>query len=347
MNSANFERSINGISVRLFHIFSQNISCFITNYGARIVSLTTMDKNARMIDMVLGFGSIDEYIRTNEKYYGAIIGRFANRIANGAFTINKTKYTLAKNNDNNSLHGGTNAFHNQAWNCISHEENKLILEFISPHLDEGFPGELKTQVIFTISDSTLSIEYRAVTTEDTILNLTHHSYFNLNGEGSGPILNHSLRLNSDYYTPVNENAIPTGLIEMVADSPFDFVKHKKIGVDINNDHQQLMYGHGYDHNFVINQYVEGELNLAAEVSGNMSKIKMEVWTTEPGVQFYTANHLDGLDIGKSGNNYNKRTAFCLETQHFPDSPNQTHFPSTLLEANQVFQSTTEYRFSVL
>ncbi len=346
MNAENFESTINGESVQLYHIFSQNISCFVTNYGARVVSLSTMDKDARMVDVVLGFDSIDEYLRANEKYHGATIGRYANRIANGSFTIKNTTFNISKNLDNNSLHGGFEAFHNRVWKCLSHENDKIVLQYISPHLEEGFPGELDTQVTFSIEGSTLKIDYKAISTEDTIFNPTHHSYFNLNGEGSGSVLNHVLAINSDFYTPVGHDKIPIGSLEMVADTPFDFTRKKEIGADINNDHLQLEYGGGYDHNFVINQYVSGELNLAAEAIGDDTNIKMEVWTTEPGVQLYSANHFDGSDIGKSGRNYGQRTAFCLETQHFPDSPNQSHFPTTILEANGVFKSSTEFRFSV-
>jgi len=347
MNAANFDKIIDGKTVRLFHIFSQNISCFITNYGARVVSLTTRDKNSRMVDVVLGFDSIDGYLEADEKYHGATVGRYANRIANGTFTLKEKTYALAKNNGNNSLHGGVKAFHNQVWDCLSHEDDKVVLELISPHLEEGFPGELRTVVSFQIKGSDLLIDYEANSTKDTIINLTHHSYFNLNGEGSGEILNHMLKINSDFYTPVNENTIPTGSLEMVADTPFDFTKDKAIGNDLNDDHPQLKYGHGYDHNFVLNQYVPDELNFAAVVIGDDTQIKMEVWTTEPGVQFYTANHLSGIDVGKSGNKYVGRTAFCLETQHFPDSPNHSHFPSTFLPANQIFRSSTEFRFSIL
>ena len=346
MNTANFETTIHEEPVQLFHLKSQNISCFITNYGARVVSLSTLDKHKEMVDVVLGFDSIDGYLNANEKYHGATIGRFANRIANGAFKIQDKSYTLTQNSGENSLHGGINAFHNKAWKCLLQEENKLTLELISPHMEEGFPGELNVQVTFRIQGSTLKIDYKAVAKSDTVINLTHHSYFNLNGEGSGSILNHSLLINSEYYTPVNAKAIPTGTVKMVADSPFDFTKEKKIGDEIDNDNIQLEYGNGYDHNFPINHYVKGELNFVAKAYGDKTNIKMEVWSTEPGVQFYTANHLNGSDQGKSGRAYDKRSAFCLETQHFPDSPNHPHFPSTILPANQTFISSSEYRFSV-
>jgi len=347
MNAAQFEKMIDGKLIHLYHIFSENISCFITNYGARVVSLTTRGKDSRKVDVVLGFDSIDGYLQANEKYHGATVGRYANRIANGSFSIGNDTYTLAKNNGDNSLHGGITGFHNQVWDCLEQEDNSILLELVSPHLQEGFPGEVKTHVKFSIVDSTLHIDYEAISSEDTVLNLTHHSYFNLNGEGSCDVLQHLLKINSDFYTPVDRNTIPIGSLEMVADSPFDFTRKKTIGTDISLNNEQLEIGDGYDHNFALNQYVEGELNFAAEAIGDESQIKMEVWTTEPGIQFYSANHLNGEDSGKSGNPYHRRSAFCLETQHFPDSPNQSHFPSTLLPANQVFRSTTEYRFSIV
>ena len=309
MNAANFESTIQGEAVQLFHLYSNNISCFITNYGARVVALSTMDKDSRMVDVVLGFESIEGYINANEKYHGATVGRYANRIAKGSFKLGVTQFKLSQNHNGNSLHGGENAFHNQVWKCISHDNKNLVLELTSPDMEEGYPGELIVEVKYSIQGSSLIITYKATSTKDTIINLTHHSYFNLNGEGSGSILNHSLLLNSEYFTPVDKNSIPTGAITMVTDTPFDFTKQKKIGEEIDEDDMQLGFGDGYDHNFVINQYVEGELNLAAKVIGDKSNIKMDVWTTEPGIQFYSANHLDGTDKGKSGGDYQRRSAF--------------------------------------
>ena len=338
MNKANFEHSVNGKSVELFHIFSNNISCYITNYGARVVALKTLDHHSKEVDVVLGFDSLDGYLTASQKYHGATIGRYANRIAHGEFKINDSTYKLSQNSNGNTLHGGEQAFHNRVWTCISHDDQKVVLGLISP-------GELEVQVSYSIKGSTLHIEYKATSSEDTIINLTHHSYFNLNGEGSGSILNHLLSINAEYFTPIDNNKISTGTLEMVADTPFDFTRKKEIGKDIENDHEQLKFCNGYDHNFVLNQYVEGELNLAAVAWGEKSNIKMEVWSTEPGIQFYTASRLEGK--GKSGENYHSREAFCLETQHFPDSPNHSHFPTTLLKTNQIFKSNTEYRFSIV
>jgi len=346
MNGAKFDTIHDGKSIQLYHISSKSLSCYITNYGARVVSISTLDRHKNKVDVVLGFDSIQAYFSASEQYHGATVGRFANRIANGNFQLNGTTYTLTKNNGPNSLHGGEKGFHNQVWECISSSESCVILQLVSPHLDEGFPGELTTKVTYKVEGSVLKIDYQATTTRDTVINLTHHSYFNLNGEGSGSILDHQLQLNAEYYTPVDTNLIPKGSIEMVTDTPFDFTKQKRIGENIDDDHQQLRIGGGYDHNFVVNHYEVGHINLVGKVIGDTSGIMMEVWSTEPGVQFYSANNLDGQDTGKSGRNYHPRTAFCLETQHFPDSPNQLHFPSTLLSVNQEFKSSTEYRFYI-
>ena len=346
MDASKFDSVIDGKNVGLYHIHTQNLSCFITNYGARLVSLSTFDKDYRKVDVVLGFTSLQEYMDADEQYHGATVGRYANRIAHGAFTLNGAQYQLAKNNGGNSLHGGMDAFHNQVWDCIAHKEDEVVFQLTSPHMEEGFPGELTTRVVYKLQGSDLKIAYEATSTRDTIINLTHHSYFNLNGEGSGDVLKHRLMINADYYTPVDTNVIPTGELKMVADTPFDFTSMKEIGQHIEEDDMQLVIGAGYDHNFVVNHYDEGILNLIAKIKGDQTHILMEVWSTEPGVQFYSANHLNGTDKGKSDQKYASRNAFCLETQHFPDSPNQSHFPSTILKAGDVFSSTTEYRFSI-
>ncbi|MFT6338086.1 MAG: aldose 1-epimerase [Saprospiraceae bacterium] len=346
MNIDRFTSELDGKLVSLYPISNNHITCHITNYGARVVSLMVMDKQSNALDVVLGFDSLDGYINADEQYHGATVGRYANRIANGRFFINEKEYTLAINNPPDALHGGIAAMHNQVWTVVKHEKNKITLEYVSPHMEEGFPGELTTQVTYEIKGSDLVITYKAKSTEDTILNLTHHSYFNLNGEGSGAVLDHCLMINSEYYTPVNQNTIPTGKLDLVDGTAFDFTSKKKIGLDIEIEDEQLGFGYGFDHNYVVRNHEEGTLSFAAKVNGDVSGIEMEVWTTEPGVQFYSANHLSGKDIGKSGIRYAKRNAFCLETQHFPDSPNQRHFPSTSLLAGDLFYSETEYRFKL-
>ena len=347
MNADRFTSEVDGKQVSLFHISNNSISCYITNYGARVVSLIVKNKKSIPTDVVLGFDSLDGYLNATEQYHGATVGRYANRIANGRFSIDEIEYNLALNNHPNSLHGGFSAMHNQVWSVSSHESNSLTLEHVSPHMEEGFPGELTTQLVYELRGSDLIISYKAKTTENTIVNLTHHSYFNLNGEGSGSILNHLLKLNSEYFTPVNSSTIPTGKIDLVNGTPFDFTSKKEIGADIDIDNKQLKIGFGYDHNFVVNNYEKDMVGFVAKVDGELSGIEMEVWSSEPGVQLYTANHLDGKDIGKRGVKYSQRSAFCLETQHFPDSPNQSQFPTTVLKSGGQFTSQTEYRFGLL
>lgn len=347
MNADRFTSEINGKQVSLFHISNSFISCYITNYGARVVSLEVNDKRSLPIDVVLGFDSLDGYLNADEQYHGATVGRYANRIANGRFSINEIDYTLSLNCHPNSLHGGVSAMHNQVWSVSNHDSNSITLDHVSPHMEEGFPGELTTQLIYELKGSDLVLSYRARSTEDTLVNLTHHSYFNLNGEGSGSVLKHRLRLNSEYYTPVNIDTIPTGKIDLVNGTPFDFTSKKELGADINVENEQLKFGFGYDHNFVVNNYEKGVVGFVAKVVGDLSGVEMEVWSSEPGVQLYTANHLNNKDTGKQGVKYSKRSAFCLETQHFPDSPNQIQFPSTVLKNGDIYTSQTEYRFGLV
>lgn len=346
MNVDQFDALIDEKRVTLLKIYNNHITCYITNYGARVVGLLVNDRQSEPVDVVLGFDSIDGYLSAAEKYHGAIVGRFANRIANGKFFIDDKEYSLAINNPPNSLHGGVSAMHNQVWSIVNQESNSIILEYVSPHMEEGFPGELLTQVKYELKGSDLVINYNAKSTKDTIINLTHHSYFNLNGEGRSTALDHDLRINAEYYTPINQNTIPTGKLDLVDGTPFDFTSKKKLGAHINEENEQLQFGYGYDHNYVINNYEKNTLGFVANITGNLSGINLEVWSTEPGVQLYTANHLNGEDVGKSGKSYTKRSAFCLETQHFPDSPNQAQFPSTFLSETDVFTSRTEYRFGL-
>ena len=341
-----FDTTLNGKPVSLHAISNQHITCFITNYGARVVQLLVKDKSSKSVDVVLGFDSIEAYLNADEQYHGATIGRYANRIANGTFFLNDKAYNLAINNPPNSLDGGISAMHNQVWTVVDHTEDSISLQLISPHMEEGFPGELTTQLTYKLKGSDLIISYKAISTEDTIINLTHHSYFNLNGEGTGTAMNHHLKLNSEYYTPVNENIIPTGKLDLVNGTPFDFTSKKTLGSAIDENNEQLERGSGYDHNFVVNNYEKDVVGFVAVIEGDISGINMEVWSSEPGVQLYTANHLSGKDSGKSGAQYVRRSAFCLETQHFPDSPNQVQFPDTTLEGGMTYQSTTEYRFGL-
>ena len=318
----------------------------ITNFGAKVVSLYTPDKNGKFDDIVTGFGSIGEYFNTGEIYFGATIGRYGNRIGNAQFTINDITYTLAKNNGENALHGGDKGFHAVVWNANKINDNTLELTYLSADMEEGYPGNLNVKLIYTLTnDNELKIEYFATTDKATHVNLTHHSFFNLQGDGSGDVKDHILHINADYYTPVDGGLIPTGEIASVAGTPMDFRTPTPIGARVNNNFEQLKIGNGYDHNWVLNP-VQSGLNFAAKVVEPISKRTLEVYTNEPGIQFYGGNFLDGTVTGKNGKIYTFRSSFCLETQHFPDSPNKPNFPSTLLEPGQQYYSICVYKFGV-
>lgn len=320
----------------------------ITNYGGIVVSVKTPDRKGNLADVVLGFDNFDGYLG-NVPYFGALIGRYGNRIANGRFTLNGHEYRLAQNNGPNSLHGGLKGFDKRVWNAKEIRDKDgpaLELSYFSKDGEEGYPGDLTATVIYSLtSKNELKIDYAATTDKDTVVNLTNHSYFNLAGEGLGNILSHVVMINADRFTPVDPTLIPTGDLKSVDATPFDFRKPTPIGARINNKNQQLQFGKGYDHNLVLNGTGSG-LKLAARVSEPSSGRVLEVLTTEPGLQFYTGNFLDGTVRGKGGNAYGPRSAFCMETQHFPDSPNHPTFPSTVLKAGQRYQSTTVYRFAV-
>jgi aldose 1-epimerase len=326
---------------------SQGLEVRVTNFGGIVESLRVPDKNGKMEDVVLGFDSIDGYL-DNSPYFGAIVGRYANRIANGAFTLDGVKYSLAKNNGENSLHGGRIGFNKMVWDAKSFKTSKasgLTLTRTSPDGEEGYPGNLKVQVTYTLTDENqLILDYEAVTDKATPLNLSHHSYFDLAGEGSGDILGHELMINADRFTPIDGSLIPTGELRAVKGTPLDFTKPTAIGARINDNYDQLQLGRGYDHTFVINRK-DDSLTLAARVREPKSGRVMEVFTTEPAVQLYTSNFLDGSIVGKHGHAYQKRSALCLETQHFPDSPNHPAFPSTILRPGTTFRSQTIYKFS--
>jgi aldose 1-epimerase len=313
-------------------------------YGGIVVSLRVPDKNGKIADVVLGYDKLDGYL-DKTPYFGAI----GNRIANGSFTLDGVQYTLAKNDGPNTLHGGLKAFDKVVWDATSEQHNgssAVVFTYTSKDGEEGFPGNLKVKVTYTLTDKNeLDIDYEATTDKATPVNLTHHSYFNLAGEGSGDILQHELMLNADHFTPVDKNLIPTGELRPVRGTPFDFTRATAIGARIDQDHEQLVLGRGYDHTFVINRKDndKGPV-LAARVREPRSGRIMEVYTTEPGIQLYTGNFLDGTITGKQGHVYKRRYAFCLETQHFPDSPNHPSFPSTILRPGQTFHSHTTYKF---
>jgi len=317
----------------------------ITNYGGIVVSLFVPDKSGELDDIVLGYDSLSGYINNNSPYFGALIGRYGNRISRGKFTLNGKEYTLATNNGPNHLHGGLMGFNKVVWDVDEKPGRSLALTYFSKDGEEGYPGNLSVKVVYTITDKNeLRIEYSATTDMPTVINLTHHSYFNLAGAGKGDILSHELMINANRFTPVDSTLIPTGESRNVKGSPFDFRKPQSVGERINDNDEQLRYGRGYDHNFVLNRGAK-DLKLAARVFEKSTGRLMEVFTTEPGVQFYSGNFLDGTNIGKNGISYKHRYGLCLETQHFPDSPNKPQFPSTVLNPGKKYSSTTVYRFS--
>ena len=327
---------------------SRGMAVGLTDFGARIVSILVPDKGGKPIDVVLGFDSIHGYLTATETYHGATIGRFANRIAKGRFVLNGESYYVAPNNGPNALHGGANGFHNQVWDRrVAHKE-AVDFYYVSADGESGFPGKLSVMVNYRLTDDNeLVITYRAETDKPTVLNLTNHAFFNLNGEGKGDILDHLLEIQASAYLPVDADQLPTGEFACVENTPFDFRTPKPIGKDIDASHEQLACGHGYDHTYVFNDEVSTGRQTAATALSPHTGVRLEVLTSEPGLQLYSGNFLSGKDRGKKGAYYEKRHAFCLETQHFPDSPNQPGFPSTLLLPKQVFRSETVYRFSVV
>ena len=324
----------------------------ITNYGGIISKIIVPDRYGKFADVALGYNTIEEYQKKNP-FFGAIVGRYGNRIANGRFSLDGKTYTLVTNNKPNGipchLHGGTQGFDKHVWDAQptqSENAKGLILGRRSPDGEEGYPGKLDLKVTYWLNQQNeIRIEYFATSDKATPINLTNHSYFNLKGEGRGNILDHILSINASRYTPVDAGLIPTGERAHVADSPFDWRTPHAIGRDIDSDHQQIQYGGGHDHNFVLDKSEPDALTLAATVYEPISGRVLEVLTTEPGVQFYSGNFLNGSLVGNSGKPYPIRSGFCLETQHFPDSPNQSAFPNTILRPGETYTSTTIYRFS--
>ncbi|GAB3920134.1 aldose epimerase family protein [Mucilaginibacter myungsuensis] len=333
------------MEAQILTLENEHLQVNLTNYGARITGLITKDKAGNPVDVVAGFATVDDNLNAKAPYYGATIGRFANRIAKGQFTLNGEQYQLPINNGENALHGGS-GFNNKVWDIIDSDEQYAVMQHHSEDMEDGYPGDMKVVVVFTIDGATLRIDYEATTNKDTIINLTNHAFFNLNGEGEGDILGHSMQINADRFTPITGNLIPTGELASLDGSVFDFRSAKAIGQDINADDEQLRFGQGYDHNYVLNKTSEDELSFAAKAIGDITGISVEVFTTEPGMQLYTGNFMDGQNTFKGGAKDIRRTCFCLETQHFPDSPNQPDFPSTVLKHGDEFRSTTEYRFGV-
>lgn len=346
-NRVSFGKISDGTEVYAYTLAnSQGSKAVITNYGGRLVSLLVPDKNGKLTDVVVGLKTAAEYEDSTDAYFGAIIGRFGNRIANGKFKLADKEYNLFKNNGPNTLHGGKKGFQSVVWTARQPNANTLELTYLAKDMEEGFPGNLPVKVTYSLSnDNELTIDYEATTDKITVVNLTNHSYFNLNGEGSGTILNHLMQINADSYTPVNATLIPTGKIAPVAGTPFDFRQPTRIGARIKAKDEQLKFAGGYDHNYVLNKNSGGGLNLAATATGDKSGIVMQVRTQEPGVQFYSGNFMQGQNTFKNGSKDDFQTAFCLETQHFPDSPNQPNFPSTVLKPGDTYKTRTVYQFS--
>ncbi len=342
-----FSGTVDGKKAELFTLKNANgITTQITNFGGRVVNLWVPGKDGNFEDIVLGYENLEGYLNSNEIYYGALIGRYGNRIAGGQFELNDTIYELAKNDGENHLHGGKKGFNDVVFNASQPDEQTLELTYLSPHMEEGYPGNLDVKVQYQLTDENeLKVEYRATTDRPTPINLTHHSFFNLHGAGNGTVNDHILQLNADFYTPVDEGLIPTGEIAPVEGTPMDFTAPTPIGERLDNDFEQLDFGKGYDHNWVLFP-AENELSFAARVVEPASGRTMEVYTNEPGIQFYGGNFLDGSDTGKYGKVYEHRSAFCLETQHFPDSPNQENFPSTILKPGEEYHSICVYKFGV-
>ncbi|WP_199119386.1 aldose epimerase family protein [Pedobacter sp. ASV28] len=347
LDSNAYKLDIAGKQTKLFRLENKNgVVAYITNYGARVVSLAVPDKNHQPTDVVLGYDSVKSNQKKGEPFFGAIIGRYGNRIAKGKFNLAGKTYQLQLNDGVNTLHGGYDGFYAKVWEAKKIDNQTLALTYLSKDGEAGYPGNVNVQVVYTLTDDNgLKIDYTATSDKETVLNLTNHAYFNLNGEGSKTILDHELTIAADGYTPVDKTLIPTGKIERVKGTPFDFTTAKVIGKDIEAVNEQLKSGKGYDHNFVLNK--NDDSAPVTIVKSPKTGIVMEIYTTEPGIQFYSGNFLTGTDKdGKGGKSYPFRSAFCLETQHFPDSPNQASFPSTVLKPGQTYSTSTTYKFKV-
>ena len=337
-----FGHTPEGTAVDLYSLADGKVEVRIMTYGGIIVSVRTPDRNGKLDDVVLGCDSVEKYV-AQTAHFGGIIGRYANRIAHGTFQLDGKTYSVPKNDGDNALHGGIRGFDKVVWGAKQIQDG-IELTYVSKDGDQGFPGNLSTTVRYTLSGGALRIEYSATTDKDTVLNLTNHSYFNLKGQGKGDVLGHVLKIDASRITPVDATLIPTGELKSIGGTPFDFRTPHAIGERIDADDPQLHLGHGYDHNFVLD-HAPGQLAEAAEVYEPTTGRILRVLTTEPAVQFYTGNFLDGSITGKEGRVYNRRFALCLETQHFPDSPNHPTFPSTELKPGQEFHSVTVFQFS--
>ncbi len=342
-----FQSTIDGKQTDLYILKNANgMTAAITNYGGRLVSLLVPDSSGKMVDVIVGFDSVSTFKNSSEPYFGATIGRYGNRIAKGKFTLDGKEYTLATNNGSNHLHGGKKGFQDVVWDAKQVGDSVLELSYLSKDMEEGYPGNLTVKVTYNLnSNNELKIDYNATTDKKTVVNLTNHAFFNLNGYNAGTINNHILQINADRYTPVDSTLIPTGKLEPVENTAFDFRQPTAIATNLAKDGEQIKNGNGFDHNYVLNEPGTNGMHKAATITGDKSGIVMEVITEEPGLQFYGGNFMQSKNKMKGGIADDFRTAFCLETQHFPDSPNQPSFPSTVLEPGKTYQTTSIYRFS--
>lgn len=348
MEESNFKKTLPEGEISLYRLINANgLEMDVTNFGARVVALYVPDREGNFDDVVLGYDDLDGYIDHPTSYFGAPIGRYGNRIADAQFTLDGKTYQLEANNGPNNLHGWPGGYHLVVWDVEEATDQKLVLSYLSKDGQGGFPGNLKIKMTYELTDQNeFKIDYEAETDQSTVVNLTHHSFFNLNGAGQGDVLNHQMLIDADTYTPVNDVLIPTGEIAAVAGTPMDFTSPHLIGERVDADFEQLKFAGGYDHNWVLNKEKgDSKAQLAATVVVPENGRKMEVYTTEPGIQFYGGNFLNG-ETGKDGQTYVKRGALCLETQHFPDSPNQPDFPSVVLNPGEKYTQTCIYKFSV-
>ncbi len=347
LDSSAFSENIDGKAANLYTLKNESgATAYLSNFGARLVGLLVPDKDGTLTDVVLGFNKASDFNNPKEPFFGTIVGPFGNRIAKGQFTLDGETFTLPTNNGPNTLHGGLKGVHFANWEVKSANDKAITFAYTLPDNNEGFPGPIHMEVTYSLSDNNeLGIAYKATSDKKTVINLTNHSYFNLNGEGSGTITDHELKLYADKITPVDSTLIPTGELSEVKGTPFDFTTAKTIGKDINQDDEQLKFGGGYDHNFVLNDTKIDGLNHAATLSGDKSGIVMDIYTQEPGIQFYSGNFMAESVTLKNGAKDSYRTGLCLEPQHFPDSPNQPKFPSTTLNPGDTYSTKSIYKFT--
>lgn len=349
LSRADFQMAVDGKKTDLFYLTNKNgVEMAVTNYGARVVELWVPGRDGKFEDVVLGHDNLDAYVNyEGERFLGATIGRYGNRIDKGQFTLDGKDYQLPINNEPNSLHGGDKGFDRVVWDTTQPDAQTLVFSYLSEDGEQGYPGNLRVKMTYHLSDKNeFTITHEATTDKNTVINLTHHSFFNLHGAGNGTINDHVLTIHADCFTPVNSVLIPSGKLEDVTGTPMDFRQPTAIGARVDNSYEQLTFGRGYDHNWVLARKSATDLELAATVLEPTSGRYMEVWTTEPGIQFYGGNFFDGTMTGKHGKSYDFRASLALETQHFPDSPNQAAFPSTVLHPNEKYKHICVYKFGV-